>query len=599
MAHGRTPLLLLFAIVLLCAVVYSSTAARDIVAGDSTEFVTVAFSLGVAHPPGYPLLALLGHVLTLVPLEPPPFRVNLSAVLFHALTVGLVYLTALRLTRRPIASAIAALALAFVPIFWRWSLAIEAFSLNDLFAAALVYLVVRWHEEPGRSRFLVGAALVGGLALANHQTIALLGPVVVLALWRHRAVLPTRRVIGLAAVAALVALTPYAYLPWAASRDPSWNWGDISTFSDLVDHVLRREYGAAQLVSDPGAAGGSPIPRVAALIASYQPLEVALVGAGAWVAYRRLRWYFWFSLAAFAATGPAFAAYANLDVSKPLLAAVLERFFLLPHLMTAPLGGLGIARLLELGSGLAAERVRPPVERGVALAAAAAVALSALAAFPLVDQRQNRVARNYGEDILASVAPGSLLLVGGDAAAFALSYLQGVEAQRRDVTLVILPLLRLDWYVPQLRRRHPDLAIPFERYDGELGSMKALVDANRQRTVGLVGVVLDESLVGSYYYFNRGLVQDVTAEAGTVPDRLVRENERLLGIYRPPPFGATRPESWERAILEDYALGPYRVGKQFADGGLYTEARRWYERALSLDPELKEAREALAALPAR
>ncbi len=580
------------------AVVYVITAARDIVAGDSSEFVTVAFTLGIAHPPGYPLMALLGQLFALLPLEPLPFRVNLSAVVFHSLTAGLVYLTALRLTRRAVAAAIAALVLAFGPLFWRWSLAAEAFSLNDLFAAALVYLLVRWEEEPSRLGFLVSAGFVAGLALSNHQTIALLGPAAIVLLWRHRDVILTRpRAIGVAALVVFAGLAPYAYLPWAASRDPFWSWGDISSFDDVIGHLLRREYGTAQLVSDPGAAGGSPVPRVAALLASYVPLEAALLVIGAWVAYRRARSYFWFSWIGFAVTGLAFVAYANLDVSKPVLPTVLERFFLLPHVVTAPLAALGVVGLLDFGAFLAPDSSRRFVERGLSLVVIAAIAASAAVAWPLADQHENRAARHYGEDILASVRPGTVMLVGGDAAAFALSYLQSVEGQREDVTVVILPLLRADWYVRQLRRRHPDLRIPFERHDGDEGTMKALVDANRERPISLVGVVLDNSLLGSYYYFNRGLVRDITPEMGTSPDRLVAENERLLSLYRPPAFGATRPRSWERGILEDYAYGPYRVGKQFEDGRIYTEARRWYERALALDPELGEARDALSALP--
>jgi hypothetical protein len=45
----------------------------------------------------------------LLPLGPMPFRVNLVSVVCHALTVGLVFFTAFRLTHSRPASAIAAL----------------------------------------------------------------------------------------------------------------------------------------------------------------------------------------------------------------------------------------------------------------------------------------------------------------------------------------------------------------------------------------------------------------------------------------------------------------------------------------------------------
>ena len=59
--------------------VYTFTAARDIVVGDMPELAAVAANLGVAHPPGYPLLTLMGHLFSAVPLGPVPFRINFAS----------------------------------------------------------------------------------------------------------------------------------------------------------------------------------------------------------------------------------------------------------------------------------------------------------------------------------------------------------------------------------------------------------------------------------------------------------------------------------------------------------------------------------------
>src|SRR5437016_5672632 len=60
---------------------YIFTAARDIVVGDSPELTMAASILGVAHPPGYPLFTMLGHLFSLLPLGPIPSRVNLLSVI--------------------------------------------------------------------------------------------------------------------------------------------------------------------------------------------------------------------------------------------------------------------------------------------------------------------------------------------------------------------------------------------------------------------------------------------------------------------------------------------------------------------------------------
>src|SRR5204863_10037744 len=122
--------------------------------------------------------------------------------------------------------SLAALILAFNPLFWSWSLVLEAFPLNNLLAATLIYLLVRWQAQPMRITPLVLAALVSGLGLANHQTIVLLGPAVLFLLWRQRAVLLARpRLVATCMGAFVLGLLPYADLPCAASREPVWNWG--------------------------------------------------------------------------------------------------------------------------------------------------------------------------------------------------------------------------------------------------------------------------------------------------------------------------------------------------------------------------------------
>src|SRR5712692_11167767 len=103
------------------ALLYLLTAGRGIVVGDTPELITAAVTLGVPHPPGFPLFTMLGHLFSLLPLGPIPFRVNLLASTCDALTVGVVYLTALRLSGNALAAEVAALALAVSPIFWSWS----------------------------------------------------------------------------------------------------------------------------------------------------------------------------------------------------------------------------------------------------------------------------------------------------------------------------------------------------------------------------------------------------------------------------------------------------------------------------------------------
>src|SRR5437867_3806163 len=213
------------AVVGLAFLLYLLTAGRDIVVGDTPELITAAVTLGVPHPPGYPLFTMLGHLFSLLPFGPVPFRVNLLAVTCDALTVAVIFFTALRLSRSHLAAAIAALTLAVIPTFWTWSLVAEVFPLSNLLASVLIYLLVAWHEEPDRPGVLIAAFFVVGLALTNHHTIVLLAPAFCFVLWQRRAVLWTRpQLLAICIAAFCIGLLPYAYVPWASAHHPAWNW---------------------------------------------------------------------------------------------------------------------------------------------------------------------------------------------------------------------------------------------------------------------------------------------------------------------------------------------------------------------------------------
>src|SRR5438477_9778206 len=268
------------AVTAIAGVLYFLTAARDIVVGDSPELMMAAVTLGVAHAPGYPLFTMLGHLFSLLPVGSIPFRVNLLSVVCDALTIGVVYFSTFRLTRSQLAAAFAALLLAVDPIFWEWSLAAEVFPLNNLLAAVLILLLVTWHEHPERSALLIAAFFVAGLALTNHQTIVLLAPAFCFVLLQRRSILRPR-LLGIGVAVFIIGLLPYAYIPWASAHHPVHNWGNVSSFHDLIGLITRRSYGSTKLVTTAGYSGGSPWVRIAALCVSFGPVAGLLFILGA------------------------------------------------------------------------------------------------------------------------------------------------------------------------------------------------------------------------------------------------------------------------------------------------------------------------------
>ena len=586
------------AVALVAAVLYALTAARDIVVGDTGDFVAAALTLGVAHAPGYPLLTMLGHALSWLPIGPDPFRVNLIAVLSHAGAVGATCLTMMRLSRNRVASAVAALLLATVPLFWRWSLAAEAFPLNNLLVSIVIYCLVRWHEQAERTSFLVAAAFVSGLALSNHMTIVLLGPAILFVVWIHRRVLLARpRVVALCVAAVLIGLVPYAYIPWAASRHPYLNTGGVSSLAGLISLVTRADYGSRQLVAEAANAGGTFDERVLALLRSFTIVEGLLIAAGAAAAYQRQRTYLWFAAMTFAVAGLGFMAYANLDLSQPFGLFVLERFFMLSHVVLAPLMALGVALAIDLVARRASRQIALVC---VSLGVFAAAATSAVTHYRAIDQHDNHVARTYAEDILNSLQPHAILLGSGDDVVFSVTYLQAVEHVRLDVTPVWTSALRGPrWYRDWLRARDPALVLPAEGGDPRSPdhSMKAFADANSARPIAFIGPALDDSVTGGYVGVPRGLVVQLQPVSAPVYlDTLVRENETVMSSYRVPSAAAIKPGTFETGILRRYAIPAQILGSQLERAAHLAEAKTWYERAVAIDPSFTDARDALVRI---
>jgi tetratricopeptide (TPR) repeat protein len=169
-------------------VVYSWTLAPTVTLVDSGELIVAARSLGVAHPPGFPLYVLLTHLATLVPIGSVAFSVNLASAFFAALACSVVTLAVreamitARLaisartdsrkagrskSRKKVASSaqsrndsaphnssilvvsclLSGLLLAFSRTLWSYATIAEVYTLNSLLILVIFLLVFRWRRQ--------------------------------------------------------------------------------------------------------------------------------------------------------------------------------------------------------------------------------------------------------------------------------------------------------------------------------------------------------------------------------------------------------------------------------------------------------------------
>ena len=204
---------------------------------DSPEMVAASVGLGVPHSPGQPLAVMAGAAPALVPLGDLTLRVNLAAALAGAAAaLALVALGRAALARavpalaagpRAVVAAGTALVLAGSWAAWSQSVRAEVYALVTALLLGAAALVVAWDRDRGAGR-LVAAGLLGGLALATHHLIALtvLVPLMGFVLIRRRvAGRPGAALAGVTALAGVVGLAAFLYLPVRSAAGPALDWG--------------------------------------------------------------------------------------------------------------------------------------------------------------------------------------------------------------------------------------------------------------------------------------------------------------------------------------------------------------------------------------
>ncbi len=242
MGGGASPaarLILPLAVFVGSFALYLITLARDLLPADNGEFQLVAATLGVAHPPGYPLHTLLGALLARIPLGTIPWRVNLLSALLAAGTLALVFATARRVAGgRVWAGVTAALALGTSTTFWAQATMSNVRTPAAFFAALCLYVLVRHREAgPQTDRWLLLFAAALTLGLTHHLSLAFAGLFFILFLWLIDPQLPRQpRRWARPALVALLCLLPLVYLPLRAGAPLAP--ADIDAWGGFWRHVL-------------------------------------------------------------------------------------------------------------------------------------------------------------------------------------------------------------------------------------------------------------------------------------------------------------------------------------------------------------------------
>lgn len=418
------------ALFLFFAGLYSFTASPGIQFEDTSEFVLSAMSLGVSHPPGYPLYNLLGRLFQFIPAGGAAFMLTLASVFLSAASIAVLFAACRRFGMGVVASAAGAILFGVSRTFWSQSVIQEVYSLNTLINAGLLWCVAAMLTSGGRAGIRQAAILVALSAVNHYTTPVAFIPLIAVVAFAARRTSPIRISQIVACAFSLVAiLIVYSAIPLRAAANPLLNWRNPDTLAQFLLHIKRAQFGQweNQLAFDMTTYMKYLSSFVENLSVEFTALFVFMAFFGAALLLAEKKKVFNSLLWLFIAQSVLILFYVRFHANEAMF-SVARVFFIGAYLVASVFVAAGIDRLSR--------------EAGKVGGSVIAAALILLLVIPLksnfkdCDLRRETISSELGAELFKNLRRDSLFLLQGSHFTAPSIYLRYAENKRPDVTLL-------------------------------------------------------------------------------------------------------------------------------------------------------------------
>lgn len=430
-------------IILLSFSIYLSTVCPTVYEDDSGELISAAYTLGIGHPPGYPLFCILGKIFTVIfPVANIAYRVNLCSVSLALFTILLLYFLLKHILKTifqntedtiiPVISFAASLCFAFSNTFWSQTITSEVYTLNTLFVTAILYLSVKILKSyiansgpfAGKSSYthIYLLTFIFGLSLTNHHSMILFAPLFLIVLYIQR----FKKNLLKLGLLGILPLSVYLYLSICSYANPPIDWSNPETFSSLLTHVLRKQYGKiGEAIYTPDLWFSQIKSYITSLLSQITPVLFAVSIIGLIYLYLKNKRLLTGTAVMFLLTGIFFVMALNFYPIPEDIDTV--KVFFIPSY---------IIMVIWLAAGLLV--LQQFLKRFFAHIYIFFIFLPIIPVFAHIDE--NDISRHtfiyyYGSNVLATVRPNAMIVPISDSQAFSIAYLTCCEKIRADVKI--------------------------------------------------------------------------------------------------------------------------------------------------------------------
>lgn len=568
-ANILTPLLLFFFFIFL----YSYTAAPSVYTGDSGELSAAVNTLGLAHPTGFPLYMLSGHLMIkLFPVHDPAFILNIYSALLTSVALIFIFFALRNLRINTVSSFFSSIVLGFGQTIWFHAGMAGVYPLGLILISILLFIFTKWSLNK-EFKLIYWYALILGVSLGTHVLmITMFIPLLFMLKTLTKKISQILKV----AILILLPLSQYLYIPLAYSHNKIVNLGQIDSFQGFINYITQRGY-TNKIFSRTIQESLLFLKKVLTLFTSEFTIifiMVAIIGMVYLYKKNRTMWSLILSVILMN-IGIMFFYGNNADLS------ILFRYFFISYAVLV----IPIAFCLNwIFSKFVGNRLRLLF---FIIFLIIGVFIEFRHSYALDNRRENFVIPDFANNIMKTAESNSIILTITDPVTGPLWYFQSIGV-RPDVKIIDIVLLNLNWYVKNEAKRNPDV-IDYNLIDIDPKINSRFLALLRQNIdkykIYAFFNTKDKEISKEFDFLPIGVVNQIVKKGSLPIADLPKINSDNWGKYT---LRTKQPDTYKDLMVGDtveiYSIILSNLGSIYYDAGLINESKKALEKSLEFDP---------------